>query len=118
MIDKTKSDNPLDVAIEQMETAADYLGLSEQIRVLLRKPKRVLQVSIPVRMDDGGIEVFTGYRVHHNLSSGPAKGGIRFHPDVSLDEVTALAMWMTWKCAVMNIPYGGAKGGVVVEPSR
>jgi glutamate dehydrogenase (NAD(P)+) len=85
---------------------------------VLRVPKRELTVNFPVTMDDGNVEVFTGYRVQHNLSRGPAKGGIRYHQDVTLDEVRALAMWMTWKCAVVNIPYGGGKGGVIVDPKR
>jgi glutamate dehydrogenase (NAD(P)+) len=83
---------------------------------VLRNPRRTLEVAIPTRMDDGSIRVFTGYRVHHNTSRGPSKGGIRYHPAVTLDEMKALAMWMTWKCSVVNIPYGGAKGGVIVDP--
>jgi glutamate dehydrogenase (NAD(P)+) len=86
------------------------------VHEVLRHPRRVLEVSVPTRMDDGTLRVFTGYRVHHNTSRGPSKGGIRYHADVSMDEVKALAMWMTWKCAVVSIPYGGAKGGVVVDP--
>src|SRR6266487_3352979 len=86
------------------------------MRAILRKPKRELIVNFPVRMDNGDVEMFTGYRVQHNINRGPAKGGIRFSPEVSLDEVRALAMWMTWKCAVVGIPFGGAKGGVVVDP--
>ena len=105
-----------DAALQQLETAADILGLDQGMRDLLATPKRVLTVAVPVRRDDGRIEVFEGYRVHHNVTRGPAKGGIRFHPMVSLDEVKALAMWMTWKCAVVGIPFGGAKGGVVVDP--
>ncbi|HVE75306.1 MAG TPA: Glu/Leu/Phe/Val dehydrogenase [Actinomycetota bacterium] len=92
------------------------MNLDPGIHEILRNPKRSLSVSIPVRMDSGDIRVFLGYRVHHNVTRGPAKGGIRYHPQVSLDEVKALAMWMTWKCAVVNIPYGGAKGGVIVDP--
>lgn len=110
--------SPLDVALQQMNEAADRLGLDQSIRNLLSKPKRVLSVSVPVKMDDGRVEVFDGYRVQHNLARGPAKGGIRFHPDVTMEEVIALAMWMTWKCAVVNIPYGGAKGGVIVDPTK
>src|SRR6478735_2327905 len=97
--------NPYDMAVQQFELAANKLGLSEDIRELLRKPKRELTVNFPVRMDDGRIQTITGYRVQHNVTRGPAKGGIRFSPDVTLDEVRALAMWMTWKCAVVGIPY-------------
>src|SRR5258705_9854822 len=88
------------------------------MREVLRRPKRQLIVSIPTRMDDGSIKVFEGYRVQHNLARGPAKGGIRYHPSVTLDEVKALASWMTWKCATVNIPYGGGKGGVVCDPKN
>ena len=105
-----------EAALHQLEAAADFLDLDQGMRDLLATPKRVLTVAVPVRMDDGRLEVFEGYRVHHNVTRGPAKGGIRYHPAVSLDEVKALAMWMTWKCAVVGIPFGGAKGGVVVEP--
>ena len=110
--------NPYDMAVQQFELAANKLGLSEDIRELLRKPKRELTVNFPVRMDDGRIQTITGYRVQHNVTRGPAKGGIRFSPDVTLDEVRALAMWMTWKCAVVGIPYGGAKGGVICDPKH
>src|SRR6202790_5495535 len=109
--------SPYDVAVAQLEEAADLLGLSQAMRVILSKPKRELIVNFPVRMDNGDVEMFTGYRVQHNINRGPAKGGIRFSPEVSLDEVRALAMWMTWKCAVVAIPFGGAKGGVICEPS-
>ncbi|HLI26226.1 MAG TPA: Glu/Leu/Phe/Val dehydrogenase [Chloroflexota bacterium] len=105
-------------ALAQFEAAADRLGLDPGLRAVLRVPKRELIVHFPVEMDDGRIEVFTGYRVQHNLARGPAKGGIRYHPSVDLDEVRALAMWMTWKCAVVRLPYGGAKGGVVCDPKR
>ena len=110
--------NPFEIAQSQFDTAADYLMLDEGLRTILKTPKRQLIVSIPVRMDDGRIKVFEGYRVQHNLSRGPAKGGIRYHPDVTLDEVKALASWMTWKCATVNIPYGGGKGGVRVDPKQ
>src|SRR5712664_2203026 len=110
--------NPYDMAITQFDEAADRLGLSQAMRAILRKPKRELIVNFPVRMDNGDVEMFTGYRVQHNINRGPAKGGIRFSPDVSLDEVRALAMWMTWKCAVVGIPYGGGKGGVIVDPKK
>ena len=99
--------NAWDVAQRQFDLAAELLHLSPGLRKVLREPKRELTVHFPVKMDDGSVEVFTGYRVQHNLSRGPAKGGIRYHQDVSLDEVRALAMWMTWKCAVVGIPYGG-----------
>jgi len=108
--------NPWEIALEQFDIAANKLGLEGDMCEILRKPKRQLIVSFPVKMDDGTYKVFEGYRVQHNLARGPAKGGIRYHPDVTLDEVKALAMWMTWKCAVVNIPYGGAKGGVVCNP--
>jgi len=106
-----------DTALKQLDDAARIMNLDPGIHVVLRHPRRALQVSVPTRMDDGSIQVFQGYRVHHNTSRGPSKGGIRYHPNVDLDEVKALAMWMTWKCAVVNIPYGGAKGGVVVDPA-
>src|SRR5436853_3188146 len=110
--------NPYDMAIAQFDEAADRLGLSQSMRAILRKPKRELIVNFPVRMDNGDVEMFTGYRVQHNINRGPAKGGIRFSPEVSLDEVRALAMWMTWKCAVVGIPFGGAKGGVLCDPKH
>ncbi|MBV9229932.1 MAG: Glu/Leu/Phe/Val dehydrogenase [Chloroflexi bacterium] len=108
--------NPYEVAVAQFDEAAERLGLSQAMRAILRKPKRELTVNFPVRMDNGDVEMFTGYRVQHNITRGPAKGGIRFSPQVSLDEVRALAMWMTWKCAVVGIPFGGAKGGVLCDP--
>src|SRR5437660_7490585 len=108
--------NPYEMAVAQFDQAAQRLGLSQPMRAILRKPKRELTVNFPVRMDNGDVEMFTGYRVQHNINRGPAKGGIRFSPEVSLDEVRALAMWMTWKCAVVGIPYGGAKGGVICNP--
>jgi glutamate dehydrogenase (NAD(P)+) len=110
--------NPWHVAQQQLDLAAVHLNLSPDLRKVLREPKRELTVHFPVKMDDGSVEVFTGYRVQHNLSRGPAKGGIRYHQDVSLDEVKALAMWMTWKCAVVGIPFGGGKGGVRVDPKK
>jgi glutamate dehydrogenase (NAD(P)+) len=106
------------VAQAQFDKAAEQLALDPGLRRVLRVPKRELTVNFPVTMDDGHVEVFTGYRVQHNLSRGPAKGGIRYHQDVTLDEVRALAMWMTWKCSVVNIPYGGGKGGVIVDPKQ
>ena len=109
--------NPWRNAQRQFDAAADLLGLEHGLRAVLREVRREFTVRFPVKMDDGSIRMFEGYRVQHNLTRGPAKGGIRFHPDVSLDEVKALAMWMTWKCAVANLPYGGAKGGVIVDPA-
>jgi glutamate dehydrogenase (NAD(P)+) len=106
------------VAQEQFDMAAERLNLDDGIRHVLREPRREFTVHFPVHMDDGSVRVFTGYRVQHNLGRGPAKGGIRYHQDVSLDEVKALAMWMTWKCAVVGIPYGGGKGGVIVDPKQ
>ena len=117
MNDRVKP-NPWDVAREQFDRAASYLDLDPGIREMLRHPQRELTVYFPVQMDDGSVRVFTGYRVHHNTALGPSKGGIRYHPAVTLDEVRALAMWMTWKCAVAGLPYGGAKGGVVCNPKE
>ncbi|MFY9552825.1 MAG: Glu/Leu/Phe/Val dehydrogenase [Thermoanaerobaculia bacterium] len=110
--------NPYEFAQRQFQRAAELLGLDAGMRDILRQPKRQLIVSIPVRMDNKRTKVFTGYRVQHSIARGPSKGGIRFHPGVTLDEVKALAMWMTWKCAVVNIPFGGAKGGVTVDPKK
>ncbi len=110
--------NAFETALRQYDEAAELLNLDADVREILRRPKRELVVNFPVEMDDGGIRMFRGYRVHHNITRGPAKGGIRYHPQADLDEVRALAMWMTWKCAVMNLPYGGAKGGVEVDPHR
>ncbi len=108
--------NPFEIARQQFDRAADYLDLEDSLRNVLRSAKRQLIVSIPVKMDGGEVKVFEGYRVQHNIARGPAKGGIRYHPNVTLDEVKALASWMTWKCATVNIPYGGGKGGVVCDP--
>lgn len=110
--------NPYHMALQQFEAAAEELHLSEDLREVLRQPKRELTVNFPVRLDSGRIKTFTGYRVQHNVNRGPAKGGIRYGPEVTLDEVKALAMWMTWKCAVVGIPYGGAKGGVICDPKH
>jgi len=110
--------NPWLVAQRQFDLAAERLNLDDGMRRVLREPRRELTVHFPVHMDDGSVEVFTGFRVQHNLGRGPAKGGIRYHQDVSLDEVKALAMWMTWKCAVVGIPFGGGKGGVIVDPKK
>jgi glutamate dehydrogenase (NAD(P)+) len=107
---------PYAIALQQFEQAADLIGLDQGMRDFLRHPRRELTVNFPVAMDDGSLHMYTGIRVHHSTIRGPSKGGIRFHPSVDLNEVRALAMWMTWKCAVVNIPYGGAKGGVIVDP--
>jgi glutamate dehydrogenase (NAD(P)+) len=111
----TESDM-LAMALAQFDRAADRLGLDEDMRVWLRSFKREFATEFPVRMDGGSLQVFRGYRVQHNTALGPTKGGIRYHPETSLDEVKALSMWMTWKCALMNLPYGGAKGGVICDP--
>jgi glutamate dehydrogenase (NAD(P)+) len=108
--------NPFEIAKQQFNRAADYLELGESLRHVLQSSKRQLIVSIPVKMDGGDVQVFEGYRVQHNIARGPAKGGIRYHPNVTLDEVKALASWMTWKCATVGIPYGGGKGGVICDP--
>ncbi|HSL75892.1 MAG TPA: Glu/Leu/Phe/Val dehydrogenase [Candidatus Limnocylindrales bacterium] len=110
--------NAWEVAQRQFDLAAERLNLDPGMRLVLREPRREFTVHFPVHMDDGSVQVFTGYRVQHNLGRGPAKGGIRYHQDVTLDEVKALAMWMTWKCAVVGIPYGGGKGGVIVDPKK
>jgi glutamate dehydrogenase (NAD(P)+) len=110
--------NPFEIAKQQFNRAADYLNLEPSMRRVLETPKRQLIVSIPVKMDGGDVQVFEGYRVQHNIARGPAKGGIRYHPNVTLDEVKALASWMTWKCATVGIPYGGGKGGVICDPKR
>lgn len=106
------------LAVAQFDQAAEAMGLDLNLRERLKLPQRSLIVSLPVRMDDGHVEVFTGYRIQHDSSRGPSKGGVRYHPDVNLGEVAALAMWMTWKCALAGLPYGGAKGGVTVAPKR
>ncbi len=110
--------NAWEVAQRQFDLAAERLDLDPGMRLVLREPRREFTVHFPVHMDDGSVQVFTGYRIQHNLGRGPAKGGIRYHQDVSLDEVKALSMWMTWKCAVVGIPYGGGKGGVIVDPKQ
>lgn len=106
------------MACKQFDRAADAINLPESIRDRVKHPRRSVVLSLPIRRDDGSIQLFEGYRVQHNLSTGPAKGGIRFHPDVTLGEVAALAMWMSWKTALAGLPYGGAKGGVIVDPAR
>ena len=111
-----ESRNPYHNALEQLEIAVLHLGLDPGLHEVLKYPSRELTVHFPVRMEDGSIKVFTGYRVQHNVARGPSKGGIRYSPLTDIDEVRALAMWMTWKCAIVNIPFGGAKGGVVCDP--
>ncbi len=113
-----KEESPYQMALRQFDEAVKYLKLKRGIVEYLRYPKRELTVNFPVKMDDGSVKIFTGYRVHHNIVLGPAKGGIRYHPDVTLDEVRALAMWMTWKCAVVGLPFGGGKGGVICNPKE
>lgn len=110
--------NPFRIAQLQFDMAAEFLKMDQGLRQILRTPKRVLEVSVPVKMDSGQVKVFVGFRVQHNVARGPAKGGIRYHPGVTLDEVKALAAWMTWKTATVNIPYGGAKGGIICDPKR
>ncbi|MEM2885072.1 MAG: Glu/Leu/Phe/Val dehydrogenase, partial [Thermoproteota archaeon] len=107
-----------DSILKQLEITAGMLKLDPDLHEILKQPKRALTVSVPIRMDDGSVKVFTGYRVQHNDARGPYKGGLRYHPDVTLDEVKALAMLMSWKCAVVDIPYGGAKGAVVCNPKE
>ncbi len=110
--------NPFRIAQIQFDMAAEFLKLDPGLRQILRTPKRVLEVSIPTKMDNGQVKVLTGYRVQHNVARGPGKGGIRFHPNVTLDEIKALATWMTWKTAMVNLPLGGAKGGIICDPKR
>lgn len=114
----TSHDSPWETALAQLDEAAELMGLAPGVHEILRVPKRSLIVSVPFRMDDGSTRVYQGTRVHHNVTRGPAKGGIRYHPDMGFDETKALAMWMTWKCAVVDIPFGGAKGGVAVDPKE
>jgi len=118
MVNNSSTVNPFETAKKQVDIVADLLGLDGGIREVLKHPKRELTVNFPVRMDNGTYRVYTGYRVQYNMARGPCKGGIRYHPQVTLDEVRALAAWMTWKCAVVNIPYGGAKGGVICDPKH
>jgi len=110
--------NPYEYAKKQLCEAAEELNLEKGIVEVLSTPIRELTVRFPVKMDSGHIKMFTGYRIQHSETRGPTKGGIRYHPEVSLDEIRALAMWMTWKCALVNLPYGGAKGGVVCDPKK
>jgi glutamate dehydrogenase (NAD(P)+) len=110
--------NPFETAKRQVDIVCDLIGVNGGVREILKNPKRELSVNFPVRMDDGSYRVYHGFRVQYNMARGPTKGGIRYHPGVTLDEVRALAAWMTWKCAVVNLPYGGAKGGVICDPKH
>src|SRR5678809_342823 len=110
--------NPFEAMSERFDRAAQLLGLDTDLYAVMRVPSREIKVYIPVRMDTGHIQVFEGYRVQHNFARGPAKGGIRYAPDVTLDEVKALSAWMTWKCAVVNVPFGGGKGGIICDPHQ
>jgi glutamate dehydrogenase/leucine dehydrogenase len=114
----TEDLNPFRIAMRQFDTAAEKFGLDPGLREVLRRPRRWLSLSLPVKMDDGSVRVFEGFRVQHSNARGPCKGGIRYHPNVTLDEVKALATWMTFKCAIVNIPFGGAKGGIVCDPHQ
>src|SRR3954449_12075960 len=109
-------ENPFELAQQQLHKVADTFGIDERLINVLKGCKKAVEVSIPTSLDDGGIRAFTGYRITHNIARGPSKGGIRYHPDVTLDEVKALAMWMTWKCSLMGLPFGGAKGGIICDP--
>jgi glutamate dehydrogenase (NAD(P)+) len=115
-MDEIFSDPSFGIACEQFRQIADHLSIPDDLRARLMYPKRAITVSVPVRLDDGSTKVFQGYRVQHHLSMGPTKGGTRFAKSVTLGEVAALAMWMSWKCAIAGLPYGGAKGGVRAEP--
>src|SRR6186713_1472091 len=117
-IREIKEANPFESMMSRFDRAAKLLNLDPDLYAVMRVPNRELKVYIPTRMDSGRIQVFEGFRVQHNFARGPAKGGIRYSPDVNLDEVRALAAWMTWKCAVVNVPFGGAKGGVICDPLR
>jgi glutamate dehydrogenase (NAD(P)+) len=110
--------NAFTIAMRQFDEAAKILNLTDNQVAMIREPRRMTEVNLPVRMDDGSIRIFKGYRCQHSTVRGPAKGGIRFHPDVNPDEIKALAFWMTYKCAVVNVPFGGGKGGVVVDPGK
>ncbi|HKD12937.1 MAG TPA: Glu/Leu/Phe/Val dehydrogenase [Candidatus Angelobacter sp.] len=114
----TEDLNPFRIAMQQFDTAATKLKLENGMREVLRSPRRALSLHLPIKMDNGNVKVFEGFRVQHNNSRGPCKGGIRYHPNVSFDEVQALASWMTWKCATVNIPFGGAKGGIICDPKN
>ena len=109
-------ENPFEIAQQQLRDVADTFGIDDRLVNVLQECKKAVEVSIPTTRDDGSVTAFKGFRVTHNIARGPSKGGIRFHPDVTLDEVKALAMWMTWKCSLMGLPFGGAKGGVICNP--
>ncbi|HZB23925.1 MAG TPA: Glu/Leu/Phe/Val dehydrogenase dimerization domain-containing protein, partial [Gaiellaceae bacterium] len=111
-------ENPYEIARQQLRNVGDAFGIDPNLISVLSQCKKAVEVSVPTQMDDGSTRVFSGYRVIHNIARGPSKGGIRYHLDVTLDEVKALSMWMTWKCALVGIPFGGAKGGVVVNPKE
>jgi glutamate dehydrogenase (NAD(P)+) len=111
-------ENPFEIAQQQLYRVADTFKIDPNLISVLKECKKAVVVSIPVVMDDGTVHTFEGYRVTHNIARGPSKGGIRYHPDVTLDEVKSLSMWMTWKCALMNIPFGGAKGGIACDPKK
>src|SRR5438445_1932976 len=111
-------ENPFRIAQQQLRKVADTFDIDDRLVNVLQECKKAVEVSIPTTMDDGTVRAFRGYRVTHNIARGPSKGGIRYHPDVTLDEVKALAMWMTWKCSLMGLPFGGAKGGVICDPKK
>jgi glutamate dehydrogenase (NAD(P)+) len=113
-----EEESSFSIAQQQLDNVARLIDLEPSVHAVLRSPKRELTVNFPVKMSNGGTKIFTGYRVQHNVARGPAKGGLRYHPGTNLDEVRALAMWMTWKCALVNIPFGGAKGGVICDPTK
>src|SRR6266516_7511079 len=117
-IREIKEENPFESMMSRFDRAAKLLQLDSDLYAVMRVPNRELKVYVPTRMDSGRMQVFEGYRVQHNFARGPAKGGIRYAPDVTLDEIRALAAWMTWKCAVVNVPFGGAKGGVICDPQQ
>src|SRR2546421_1194632 len=117
-IKMSKETNPFESMMERFDRAAQLLNLDPDLYAVMRVPNRELKVYIPTRMDSGRIQVFEGFRVQHNFARGPAKGGIRYSPDVNIDEIRALAAWMTWKCAVVNVPFGGAKGGIICDPMQ
>jgi len=111
-------ENPFEISLKQLKKAIRHMDIDEDFVEILKNPKRVMTINVPVRMDNGKIKVFRAYRSQYNDARGPTKGGIRFHPNVTLEEVMALSAWMTWKCAVVNIPFGGAKGGVICNPKE
>src|SRR4051794_2825049 len=118
MRDTHLKENPFGIARHQLRKVADTFGIDDRLVNVLQECKKAIEVSIPTSMDDGSVQAFQGFRVTHNIARGPSKGGIRYHPDVTLDEVKAMAMWMTWKTSLMGLPFGGAKGGVVCDPKQ